>query len=213
MPAGTRAFRRGLRNHSLFLRLAEEAKDPAARAAVAKRIEDLAATPIDTRYENRYDAALSAYLTVLADTAEPETVAKAASAAARAVNTWWTAGISRELIARAVATGWAETPAVWHVVPTRLVAGVDWHKALRVNLQKIWSAEIPVTMKTVVGNQILKALREAEVKAQAQVAAANKVIVMPQSSEEGERVVWKARGRSRHKAGPVWRIPRRRTAG
>jgi hypothetical protein len=141
---------------------------------------------------------------VLADTAQPELIAKTAAVAARAPNTWWTAGISRELITHAVATGGAQVPAtLQHVIPATLVRGVDWHLALRSGLQKWWAMEVPVTMRTITGNQILKALRAAE--AEAQVPRSNNVIVMPPPSEEGERVVWKARGRSRGSARSIGR--------
>jgi len=199
LAAGTKSFRRGLRAHELFRELAERSKEVDARVAVAQRVEKLAGTAIDSRYENRYDAALSAYLMVLADTAQPELIAKTAAIAARAPNIWWTAGISRELITHAVATGWAQVPASpQHVIPATLVRGADWHMALRSGLQKWRAMEVPVTMRTITGNQILKALRAAEAKAQ--VSQANNVIVMPPPSEEGERVVWRARGRSRGSA-------------
>jgi len=103
------------------------------------------------------------------------------------------------LITHALATGWAQVPASpQHVIPATLVRGVDWHRALRNGLQKWWAMEVPVTMRTITGNQILKALRAAEAKAQ--VPQSDNVIVMPPPSEEGERVVWKARGRSRGSA-------------
>ena len=70
--------------------------------------------------------------------------------------------------------------------------------ALRDGLQKWLATEVPGTMRTITGTQILKALRAAEAKAQ--VPQSNNVIVMPPPSEEGERVVWKARGRSRGSA-------------
>jgi hypothetical protein len=60
LAAGTKAFRRGLRGHVLFRELSEQAKEVDARVAVAQRVEKLAGTEIDNRYENRYDAALSA---------------------------------------------------------------------------------------------------------------------------------------------------------
>jgi hypothetical protein len=105
LAAGTKAFRRGLRNHELFRELAELAKEPQVQREIAERIATLSRAEIDTRYENGFDAALSAYLTVLGDTAEPEVITQAASAAVSAVNCWWTVGISRELLMRAVATG------------------------------------------------------------------------------------------------------------
>ena len=107
----------------------DRAKEADARVAVAQRVEKLAGTEIDSRYENRYDAALSAYLMVLADTAQPELIAKTAAAAARAPNIRWTAGISRELITDAVATGWAQVPASpQHVIPaTRNWPGSEKH--------------------------------------------------------------------------------------
>src|SRR5438094_5040 len=76
-----------------------------ARREIVKRIAALSGAEIDKRYENGFDAALSAYLTVLADTAEPEVITEAASAAASAPNCWWTVGISRDLLMRVIATG------------------------------------------------------------------------------------------------------------
>jgi hypothetical protein len=110
LAAGTKAFRRGLREHGLVIGLTDLAKEAETRVTVAKRVEELSLAEIDSRYENRFDAALSAYLLVLSDTATPEIVAKAASAAAKAPNCWWTVGLSRELLMRAVATGFAEAP-------------------------------------------------------------------------------------------------------
>ncbi len=105
LGAGTSAFRRGLREHDLFRRLLELAKTVGARSEIAARITDIASREIDTRYENRYDAALSAYLTVLGDTAEPDVVAKAATAVIKTPKCWWAVGIARELLLRATATG------------------------------------------------------------------------------------------------------------
>ncbi len=198
LASGTKAFRRGLRNHRLVRALAEQAKDPVARSAVAKRIEDLAGVYVDPRYENRYDAALSAYLTVLSDVADTKTIAMAASAAMKAENTWWTGGISRELVTQSVATGLAEASAEdSHVVPAGIVAGVDWRSALPIGSSKLCSAKIPATARTVTEDRIVEALRMVEVRPQAQVPDANRVMVVPQPSDCGERVVWNKRGRNR----------------
>jgi hypothetical protein len=132
-------------------------------------------------------------------------VAKAAAAAAKAENTWWTFGISRDLMDRAVATGVAETAAAsqWHVIPPGLVRRGDWRAAMRGGLQKWWTAEIPATVRTITGNQILKALHAAEEKAQ--VPEKTNVIVMEPPSEEGETLVWRPgrRRASRHRYVPT----------
>ena len=194
LAAGTKAFRRGLRSHILFQQLAEAAKDPRARSVVAKRIEQLADEPVDLQYENRYDAALSAYLTVLADTAEPEVIAKAASASAKAANTWWAGDISRELITHAIATGYTNWAPGQDGLPETLFARITWPKAFRDHLEKMRS-EVPVTARTVTGNQILKALHKAEVKA-ARVSDPNKVS-QPLSSDHTKGSIRKCTGRVR----------------
>jgi len=58
LAAGTKAFRRGLRNHELFRELAELAKEPQARSEIVKRIAALSRAEIDKHYENHFDAAL-----------------------------------------------------------------------------------------------------------------------------------------------------------
>lgn len=199
LAGGTKAFRRCLRGHELFQSLLKLARDPEARLAVVRRVEELAQSEINPRYENRFDAAMSAYLTVLDDTAEPETIARAGAAAANAPNIWWTVGVSREVIAHAVATGWAHAPAAavaWHFVPAAIVPGTEWRQALRSDLQKWWAGhEIPASTSAIAGKRILSALRAAQ--ARAQVPHDSNVIVMPPPSETGETVVWRARGRSR----------------
>jgi len=198
LASGTRAFRRGLRGHELFRRLAELARDAEVRATMVRRVEELATSGLDNRYENRYDAALSAYLTILGDTAEPEAVARAAEAAAGARNTWWTVGISRDLIAHAVATGSAQAPAVaaWHYVPAALVQGVRLGDADRGGFQKWWvDRNVTASARDNVENKWMSVLRAAP--GNAQVSQATNVITMPPPTDEGERVVWKARGRNR----------------
>jgi hypothetical protein len=81
-----------LREHDLVRRLTDLAKEADTRVTMAKRVEELSLAAVDARFENRFDAALSAYLMVLRDTAQPEIVANAASAAANAPNRWWTLG-------------------------------------------------------------------------------------------------------------------------
>ena len=190
LAAGTKAFRRGLREHDLVRSLADLAKNAEARVAVAKRVEELSTRDIDTRYENRFDAALSAYLTVLGDTAQPETVAKAASAAAKAPNCWWTLGISRDLLVHAVATGFTEATAVRHIDTSATLPGALWHERLQE-----WFSPRAVSAGDEATKRILSVLRVAQTKAQ--VPHASNVIVMPPPTEEGERGTWKPRGRSR----------------
>jgi hypothetical protein len=171
----------------LVRRLADLAKDTETRLTIAKRVEELSQAEIDTRYENRFDAALSAYLTVLGDTAQPETVAKAASAAARARNCWWTVGLSRELLMYAVATGFAEAPGVqWHVEPAAFVPGTQWREALHEKMQE-WFSQRMVSVNDDTTRRIM----------QAQAPKTGNVIVMPTSTDEGLSVIGRPRGRSR----------------
>lgn len=104
LAAGTTAFRRGLHSHHLVIYLIELAGKPEVRAEVAKRIGDLSAREIDPRYENVYDAALSAYLTVLSETAGPDVIAETAKVACTARNCWWTEGLAKELLTSATAS-------------------------------------------------------------------------------------------------------------
>jgi len=197
MASGTKAFRRILRGHELVHRLAELAKQASVRAAVAQRVEELSALQIDKQYENRFDSALSAYLTVLSDTSAPDVVAKAAQAAAKAENTWWTVGLSRELVTRAIATGWSAARMSHAHIILRLASNADWQESIQSGFVKWMAGTIPVTVGTVTGAQILRALRTAEEKAQ--VPKKNNLIVMP-PSEEGETLAWKPGRRrlSRH---------------
>lgn len=134
LAAGTKTFRRSLRNHALFRELADLAKEPHVRTKIAERVATLSRAEIDAKYENPFDAALSAYLTVLGDTAEPEVVIEAASAAASAPNCWWTVGISRELLIRAVATGHVQSAHVWAVDTSVLMSG--WKETLAENYRQ-----------------------------------------------------------------------------
>jgi len=118
LAAGSKAFSRILQNHEMFRALLELAKEPGAVETIAKRVIDLSGRQVDPQYENVFDAALSAYLTALRDTAKPELIAEASSAAAAARNCWWTPGLSRELLVRALATGVvAQTAATGMKIP------------------------------------------------------------------------------------------------
>lgn len=195
LASGTKAFRRGLRAHELFRSLVDLSKEQAGKAAVARRVEELAETQVDLQYENRYDTALSTYLMALGDTAEPEVIAKAAMAATRARNTWWTVGISHDLVSHAVATGVAQAPAPTHVIAAHLLKRVDWHRAMRNWL--FHSETAASSLNSDVVYSILQAYRAAELTAQA--AKPSNVVVMPQPNEEGERPVWKPRRRPHKK--------------
>jgi hypothetical protein len=130
LAAGTKAFRRGLRSHPLVHELAEFAKDPQSRREIAERISTLSRAQTDARYENPFDAALSAYLTVLGDTAEPDSIAEAASAVASAQNCWWAVGISREMLMRTAATGHLRSTPVVYLDANLLVSETGWKGAL-----------------------------------------------------------------------------------
>lgn len=128
LAPGIKGFRRGLRNHELFRELADLAKEPHIRNQIAERVAMLSRVEIDASYENPSDAALSAYLTVLGDTAEPEVIIEAASVAASAPNCWWTPGVSRELLMRAVATGHVQSPRLAYTDAGMLTSG--WKETL-----------------------------------------------------------------------------------
>lgn len=195
LAVGTKAFRRGLREHELVRRLADLAKDVEIRLTLAKRVEELSRAEIDEHYENPFDVALSAYLTVLQDTAHPETVAKAASAAARAPNCWWTVGLSRELLVHAVATGFVEAPVShWHVVPADFVQGTPWRDVLREKMQE-WFSQRTVPLNDDTTQRILTILRASQL--QAQVLKANNVIAMPRTTDADTSLTETPRGRSR----------------
>jgi hypothetical protein len=159
--AGTKAFRLGLRNHQLVRELAELAKQPQARDEIVKRITTLASAEIDKRYENSFDAALSAYLTVLGDTAEPEVIAEAASRAASAQNCWWTVGVARELLMRAIATGDVTSAPVVYVDASVLMPGVRWKETLAERFRD-WFAERRTASSVEAWSRVLRVLNDAQ---------------------------------------------------
>lgn len=192
LAVGTKAFQRGLREHPLVRRLAEVAKDAETRIAIMKRVEELSLTPIDDRYENRYDVALSAYLIVLSETAcmEPEIVAKAASAAVVAPNCWWTVSLSRDLLIHAVATGFSETPSIAPFpIPSSIVRGTPFQEKV-----PEWFNQRRVTVNDDT-QRILDALRTAHMQTQA--PHSSNVIAMPMRTEEGLTGPEKTLGRNR----------------
>src|SRR5580704_8832777 len=103
LAAGTRAFRRLMRSHDLFLGLAELAKENSTE--LLARIESISQRDVDMAYEYPFDVALSAYLIALSDCAPPEVVSKAAQAVLRTPKCWWASGLARELLLQTVATG------------------------------------------------------------------------------------------------------------
>ncbi len=197
LAAGLKGFRRTLRTHPLFRQLVQAVREVDARVALARHVEELADRAVDPRYENRYDAALSAYLTVLSDSAQPETIAKAATAAAKAPNTWWTAGISRDLMAHAVASGLAMPPPVSSQVPQESGAqSVQSQEVLRGSFKNYLMDHLMAASPTVnAGTTLLKAYGTAQVVGQ--FSKSDNVIVMELPAADGERMVWKARIRRR----------------
>ena len=105
LAAGKKAFRREMRAHALFTHLLEFAKTREGRETIMNRVAELADRSIDREYENPADVAFCAYLTALADTAEPEVIARAASAVTAAPNCSWSFELSRELLSKAYASG------------------------------------------------------------------------------------------------------------
>jgi hypothetical protein len=118
LAAGTKAFRRAVREHELFDRLSELAKENPSE--VLERIETISRSAVDERYENPFDTALSAYLMVLRDVAGPEIASKIVQAVLRTPKTWWASGLARELLLQTVAMG-------------AIGVGVDWRNHMRVN--------------------------------------------------------------------------------
>lgn len=164
-------------------------------ANVAQRVAALAAAEFDRKFEHPHDVALSAYLMVLSEKADPEMVAKAAAAVATAPNLWWSAGIAFELVAHAVAMGCVKTqlPSIGDLasILVKSEEREDWRKALWGGVQKLWTAsEFPFSTQTSTVRELLAALRSGEVKGQ---VAAREVITSSPPPEDGARVVWRPR--------------------
>ena len=121
LASGTTAFRQAIRGHELFHRLSELAKENPSE--VAERIEAISRIDVDERYENRFDTALSAYLMVLSDVAEPEVASKASQAVLRTPKIWWASGVARELLLQTVAAGAVDV-------------GVDWRESIYVRFNE-----------------------------------------------------------------------------
>jgi hypothetical protein len=100
MAASSNMFDRGLRNHHLFRDLAEHMKKGREREEVFRRVLDLSRRPIQSEFENPFDAALAAYLIAL-DTEDPGMAAIAAETVWKAPNCWWAAEHSARLLAEA----------------------------------------------------------------------------------------------------------------
>jgi hypothetical protein len=179
LAAGTRAFRRSVSGHDLFLRLTKLAKENPSE--VAERIESISRLDVDVAYENRLDAALSAYLMVLSDVAEPEVVAKAGQAVLRTPKCWWAAGLARELLLETVATG-------------AIGAGVDWHEAIHARFAE-WFNQIRIPSNDNLTKKWLLALSAGQPSGQG-----NKVIDLPSQEKRAsiyQHSVSKVNGRKR----------------
>jgi hypothetical protein len=142
LAAGTKSFRRGIRQHSLFRCLTELAKENPAE--VAARIEGISHLEIDQGYENPFDTALSAYLMALSHVAEPETISKAAAAVLRTPKCWWASGLARELLLQAVAVG-------------AIGAGVDWREAIYVRVNS-WLTAMRASGTETTSRELLRAV-------------------------------------------------------
>lgn len=98
LSAGVRDFRRRLREHQLVRELSRLAIFPDVQMTIVKRIEELSQVVVDPHYENPFDAALSAYLTVLRKKADPKIIVKAATAASKAHNCLRAKHLSHDLL-------------------------------------------------------------------------------------------------------------------
>jgi hypothetical protein len=77
LAAGARAFRRILREHEAYRELKETARTANARQRIVRRVAELSERQVDPRYENAYDAALSAYLAVILEAGTTDEIEKA----------------------------------------------------------------------------------------------------------------------------------------
>jgi hypothetical protein len=104
LAAGTKAFLRMMRDHSLFHHLTALTRQHPE--VVAARTEQIAAIEIDERYENPLDTALSAYVLALLDSnVAPEIVSKAAQAVFTTPKCWWSLGVARDALLKTAASG------------------------------------------------------------------------------------------------------------
>ena len=87
-----------LRKHKLFGPLMEIARTPGGRRDIADRVAKLVAQAVDGQYEHPADVAFCAYLTALAETAEPEMIARAARAVSVVPNCSWAVSIAKEIL-------------------------------------------------------------------------------------------------------------------
>lgn len=156
LAAGTRAFRRSIRAHDLFLRLTNLAKENPSE--VAERVESLSHLDVDMAYENRFDAALSAYLMVLSDVAEAEVVSKAGQAVLRTPNCWWASGLARELLLETVAAGAIGVGVDWREAIHARVA--EWFNRIRIpsndELTKKWLLVLSAGQPSGQGNKVIE---------------------------------------------------------
>jgi hypothetical protein len=173
LAAGTKAFRRAMKEHSLFRYFCGLAKD--SLTEVAARIETISHLDVDERYENRLDTALSAYMMALANFAEPEVVSKAASAVLRTPRCWWASGISREMLLQTVAFGVVGTgQAVTSVSST--VQRIDWEGAFHIDVASWYQMWVPRRDESM--RRLLRDLRAGQPSGQG-----NKVIKFPSEDD------------------------------
>ncbi len=149
LAAGTAAFRRAIRGHELFRSLSQLAKEDLSE--VAGRIEAISRIEVDERYENRFDTALSAYLMVLSDVAEPEVASKAAQSVLRTPKIWWASGIARELLLQTVAVG-------------TIGVGVDWGESIYVRFNEWFVAMHSSSGRDTTMQELLKAVSAGQPK-------------------------------------------------
>ena len=167
---------------------------PVARLLIVKRIAALSSAEIDKRYENGFDAALSAYLTVLGDTGEPEVITEAASAAASAPNCWWTVGISRELLMRAIATGDVRSAPVMYVGASALANAERWKETLAERSRE-WFAEREPDTSFDAWSRVLRVLSDAQSTGQRYAS----FVAPPENDEAVVSLILRRRNKKRHR--------------
>jgi hypothetical protein len=99
VASGKSSFFRNILSLPAVTELGELCKEPANAADVLRRVIALSAQAVDERYENPFDACLSAYLLILQEE-RPDLAQVAAAAIRRAANCWWSVDLARGILNR-----------------------------------------------------------------------------------------------------------------
>jgi hypothetical protein len=87
--SGSGTFYRALSGHPLVRQVVDRLSDAGVRGSIASRLLEVTQRESDLCYENPFDAAIAAYLTVLKNFEGPEELQQAVEAVLRVPNCWW----------------------------------------------------------------------------------------------------------------------------